>query len=111
MALEVRPGVLLRVTRATGDKHFAHAAQTLDAVSAAGHLVSIAVADGIANTPTALLANHMESSLAAAVAMEGKQGTGIVHVLCACVFHVLCACVSRFIEVQPCAVCVCLQIH
>ncbi|XP_076154340.1 uncharacterized protein LOC143137890 isoform X4 [Alosa pseudoharengus] len=70
MALEVKPGVLLRVTRATGDKLFADAVQALDAVGTAGHLVSVVVADGILNAPTALLANHMESSLAAAVARE-----------------------------------------
>ncbi|KAM9410935.1 uncharacterized protein ACWYII_025836 isoform 8-T9 [Salvelinus alpinus] len=69
-ALEVSPGVLLRVTTCTGDKLFSQAAMTLDPVGTAGHLVSMVVADGTANTPTALLANHMESSLAAAVAKE-----------------------------------------
>lgn len=73
MALEVKPGVLLRVTRSTGDRLFAEAVQTLDATGTAGHLVSIVVADGILNAPTALLANHMESSLAAAVAREGRN--------------------------------------
>ncbi|XP_072524200.1 uncharacterized protein [Salminus brasiliensis] len=70
LALEVSPGVLLRITTATSDKLFSEAAQTLDPVGTAGHLVSIVVADGISNTPTALLANHMESSLATAVAQE-----------------------------------------
>ncbi|XP_043085921.1 protein NO VEIN [Puntigrus tetrazona] len=70
LALEVSPGVLLRVTADTGDKHFSEAAQALDPVGTAGHLVSIAVADGIPNTPTALLANHMESALNVAVARE-----------------------------------------
>ncbi|XP_029102419.1 uncharacterized protein LOC108939853 isoform X1 [Scleropages formosus] len=70
-ALEVRPGVLLRITPSTGDRFFAEAAAALDPVSTAGHLVSIAVADGITNSPVALLANHMESSLAAAVTQEG----------------------------------------
>ncbi|XP_056152733.1 uncharacterized protein LOC130127187 [Lampris incognitus] len=69
-ALEVSPGVLLRITTYTGDKFFSQAAMTLDPVGTAGHLVSIVVTDGITNTPTALLANHMESSLAAAVAKE-----------------------------------------
>ncbi|XP_046887908.1 protein NO VEIN [Hypomesus transpacificus] len=67
-ALEVTPGSLLRVTTSTGDKFFSQAAMTLDPVGTAGHLVSMVVADGIRNAPTALLANHMESSLAAAVA-------------------------------------------
>ncbi len=66
------PGVLLRITTHTGDKHFSSAAMTLDPVGTAGHLVSMVVADGIVNAPTALLANHMQSSLAAAVAKEGS---------------------------------------
>ncbi|XP_076616737.1 uncharacterized protein LOC143339417 isoform X1 [Chaetodon auriga] len=69
-ALEMTPGLLLRITTHTGDKHFSTAAMTLDPVGTAGHLVSIAVADGIVNAPTALLANYMHSSLAAAVAKE-----------------------------------------
>ncbi|XP_047465584.1 protein NO VEIN isoform X3 [Mugil cephalus] len=69
-ALEVTPGLLLRITTDTGDKHFSRAAKALDPVGTAGHLVSMVVADGIVNTPTALLANHMQSSLAEAVAQE-----------------------------------------
>nr|XP_046232573.1 protein NO VEIN isoform X2 [Scatophagus argus] len=69
-ALEVMPGLLLRTTTHTGDKHFSSAATNLDPVGTAGHLVSMVVADGIVNAPTALLANHMQSSLAAAVAKE-----------------------------------------
>lgn len=71
-ALEVTPGLLLRITSHTGDKHFSRAAMSLDPVGTAGHLVSMVVADGIINAPTALLANHMQSSLAAAVAKEGS---------------------------------------
>ncbi|XP_077481497.1 uncharacterized protein LOC144092518 isoform X3 [Stigmatopora argus] len=69
-ALEVAPGFLLRITTSTGDKHFSNAAMSLDPVATAGHLVSIVVADGISNAPTALLANHIQTSLAAAVAKE-----------------------------------------
>ncbi|XP_071400261.1 uncharacterized protein [Centroberyx affinis] len=69
-ALEVSPGLLLRITTSTGDKLFSQAAMTLNPIGTAGHLVSMVVADGIVNAPTALLANHMESSLAAAVAKE-----------------------------------------
>lgn len=72
LALEVSPGVLLRITSITGDKFFSEATQALDPAGTAGHLVSIVVADEISNTPTALLANHMESSLAAAAAKEGR---------------------------------------
>lgn len=69
------PGSLLRITSHTGDKHFAAAAALLDPVGTAGHLVSMVVADGPVNTPLALLANHMESSLAAAVVKEGTSAT------------------------------------
>ncbi|XP_038160259.1 protein NO VEIN isoform X3 [Cyprinodon tularosa] len=68
--LEVSPGLLLRITTDTGDKHFSKAVAALDPVGTAGHLVSMVVADGIDNAPTALLANHMQNSLAAAVAKE-----------------------------------------
>ena len=71
-ALEVSPGVLLRITTATGDKLFSQAATNLDPVGTAGHLVSMAVADGVVNVSTALLANHMESALAAGVANAGR---------------------------------------
>lgn len=70
-ALEVTPGTLLKITSHTGDKHFAASAASLDPVGTAGHLVSMVVADGPVNAPIALLANHMESSLAAAVVKEG----------------------------------------
>ncbi|XP_035522155.1 protein NO VEIN isoform X1 [Morone saxatilis] len=69
-ALELTPGFLLRITTHTGDKHFSSAAGNLDPVGTAGHLVSMVVADGIVNAPTALLANHMHSSLEAAMASE-----------------------------------------
>ncbi|XP_077406198.1 uncharacterized protein LOC144038026 isoform X2 [Vanacampus margaritifer] len=69
-ALEVGPNLMLKITSDTGDKYFSNAAMTLDPVGTAGHLVSIVVADGITNAPTALLANHIQSSLAAAVAKE-----------------------------------------
>ncbi|RVE59880.1 hypothetical protein OJAV_G00193380 [Oryzias javanicus] len=69
-ALEVRPGLLLKITTNTGDKHFSSAVAALDPVGTAGHLVSMVVADGIRNAPTALLANHMQSALAEAMAKE-----------------------------------------
>ncbi|XP_041670873.1 protein NO VEIN isoform X2 [Cheilinus undulatus] len=70
LALEVTPGLLLRITSHTGDKHFSAAVMNLDPVGTAGHLVSMVIADGIANAPTALLANHMQRSLDIAVARE-----------------------------------------
>uniref|UniRef100_A0A3Q3H2C9 Wu:fj29h11 n=1 Tax=Labrus bergylta TaxID=56723 RepID=A0A3Q3H2C9_9LABR len=72
-ALEVTPGQLFRITSHTGDKHFSAAVTMLDPVGTAGHLVSMVIADGVANTPTALLANHVQRSLDAAVAREGKD--------------------------------------
>ncbi|XP_023805116.1 uncharacterized protein LOC101171115 isoform X2 [Oryzias latipes] len=69
-ALEVRPGLLLKITTNTGHKHFTSAVAALDPVGTAGHLVSMMVADGIRNAPTALLANHMQSALAEAMAKE-----------------------------------------
>uniref|UniRef100_H2MER9 Wu:fj29h11 n=1 Tax=Oryzias latipes TaxID=8090 RepID=H2MER9_ORYLA len=69
-ALEVRPGLLLKITTNTGDKHFFRAVAALDPVGTAGHLVSMVVADGVSNAPTALLANHMQSALAGAMAKE-----------------------------------------
>ncbi|XP_053540833.1 uncharacterized protein wu:fj29h11 isoform X2 [Ictalurus punctatus] len=84
LALEVSPGELLRITSITGDKFFSEATQALNPAGTAGHLVSIVVADGISNTPTALLANHMESSLAAAAAREdpslGEDGCSFITV-------------------------------
>ena len=65
--------MLLRITTATSVKLFSQAALTLDPVGTAGHLVSMAVADGVVNVSTALLANHMQSALAAAVANAGKD--------------------------------------
>uniref|UniRef100_A0A8C5H5H6 Uncharacterized LOC114481634 n=1 Tax=Gouania willdenowi TaxID=441366 RepID=A0A8C5H5H6_GOUWI len=72
-ALEVTPGVLLRITTHTGDKHFSSSAAALDPVGTAGHLVSMVAANGIANAPTALLANHLQNSLATAVAAEAED--------------------------------------
>ncbi|XP_056911618.1 uncharacterized protein wu:fj29h11 isoform X2 [Takifugu flavidus] len=69
-ALEVTPGLLLKLTSYTGDKHFSRAAMNLDPVGTAGHLVSMVVADGLVNTPTALLATHVQNSLASAVAKQ-----------------------------------------
>lgn len=71
-ALEVTPGLLLKITSYTGDKHFSSAVMNLDPVGTAGHLVSMVVTHGVADTPTALLANHLQNSLASAVAKEGS---------------------------------------
>uniref|UniRef100_A0A4W3JPJ6 Wu:fj29h11 n=2 Tax=Callorhinchus milii TaxID=7868 RepID=A0A4W3JPJ6_CALMI len=65
VAMEVKPGVLLRLTTNTSPDLFAKAAKLYDPVGTAGHLVSIVTTDGLTNAPLALLANHMETALAA----------------------------------------------
>ncbi|KAM7382188.1 hypothetical protein PAMA_012854 [Pampus argenteus] len=94
-ALEVTPGLLLRITTHTGDKHFSNAASNLDPIGTAGHLVSMVVADGIVNAPTALLANHMQSSLAAAVAKEDLSWAEEDMSCCSTVVKFLLACLTR----------------
>ncbi|XP_043925651.1 protein NO VEIN-like [Protopterus annectens] len=64
VALEVSPGVLLRLTTKTSPDHFAEAAKSCDPAATAGHLVSIIVGDGLTSAPLALLANHLETALA-----------------------------------------------
>ncbi|XP_048467027.1 protein NO VEIN-like [Rhincodon typus] len=65
VVIEVKPGVLLRLTTETSPDLFAQAATLHDPVGTAGHLVSIVAADGLRNAPLALLANHVETTLAA----------------------------------------------
>ncbi|XP_076005731.1 uncharacterized protein LOC143000345 isoform X2 [Genypterus blacodes] len=93
--LEVSPGILLRITTHTGDKLFSHAAMNLDPIGTAGHLVCMVVADGIDNVSTALLANHMESSLAAAVAKEGSSLSEDDESCYSTVARFLLACLTR----------------
>ncbi|XP_048869160.1 uncharacterized protein wu:fj29h11 isoform X2 [Brienomyrus brachyistius] len=90
-ALETKPGVLLRITTFTGDRLFSEAAEALDPVGTAGHLVSIVVADGLANAPVALLANHMESSLATAVTREDdgtNSSTTVAKFILDCILRI-----------------------
>ncbi|XP_072098501.1 uncharacterized protein [Mobula birostris] len=64
IAMEVKPGVLLRLTTQTNPDLFAQAVRSHDPIGTAGHLVSIVTADGLRNAPLSLLANHVESALA-----------------------------------------------
>lgn len=65
VVMETSPGVLLRVTTTTSPEIFKECACCGDSVGAAGHLVSMVMVNGgVANTPVALLANHVQSSLA-----------------------------------------------
>ncbi|XP_078257611.1 LOW QUALITY PROTEIN: uncharacterized protein LOC144594664 [Rhinoraja longicauda] len=72
IAMETKPGVLLRLTTDTSPEHFAQAVKSHDPIGTAGHLVSIAAADGLRNAPLALLANHVESALATLGSSEGR---------------------------------------
>lgn len=65
VVMETSPGVLLRVTMNTSPDMFRECARREDVIGAAGHLVSLVIMNGgVANTPVALLANHVHSSLA-----------------------------------------------
>ncbi|GCC17061.1 hypothetical protein chiPu_0017434 [Chiloscyllium punctatum] len=72
VAIEIKPGVLLRLTTETNAELFARAVTLHDPVGTAGHLVSIVVADGLRNAPLALLANHVETALAACGGLEAN---------------------------------------
>ena len=72
VVMETSPGVLLRVTTKTSPEIFKECACRGDVVGAAGHLVSMVMLNGsVANTPVALLANHVQSSLASMAAQDG----------------------------------------
>ena len=65
VVMETTPGILLRVTTDTSPETFHECVSRYDALGTAGHLVSMVVVNGgVFNTPTALLANHVHSSLA-----------------------------------------------
>ncbi|XP_028845943.1 uncharacterized protein LOC114796163 isoform X2 [Denticeps clupeoides] len=82
LALEVAPGVILRATSCTSDSLFSEAAQILDPIGTAGHLVSIVMSHGVQNAPIPLLANHMKSSLAAAVAQQVSPNAVYFPAIC-----------------------------
>ena len=65
VVMETSPGVLLKVTTDTSPEKFRECACRGDAIGTAGHLVSMVIMNGdVANTPVALLANYVHSSLA-----------------------------------------------
>ncbi|XP_071961958.1 uncharacterized protein [Antedon mediterranea] len=63
LALETRPGVLLKLASETSVDLFKTSAIQGDARLTAGHLVSIVTKDGIQNAPLNLLQNHYELAL------------------------------------------------
>jgi len=77
LALEVRPGTLLRITSNTSAEQFNSAAQAGDARATAGHLVSIIAANhSIDSAPLALLANYVQTAL---IQMHAGDMTDFQH--------------------------------
>ncbi|XP_074643214.1 uncharacterized protein LOC141900295 isoform X2 [Tubulanus polymorphus] len=74
MALEVGPGVLIKITSTTSVELFLEAARNADATLTCGHLVSIIVKNkGMAGAPLSLLANHMATALHHIQNSDGKR--------------------------------------
>lgn len=68
LGLEVRPGILLRITSDSSTELFKACADRLDARGASGHLASLITSNrGVQNTPLALLGNHVRMALFSAV--------------------------------------------
>ena len=64
VAMETKPGTLLKLTADTSNDIFATAAVAGDVSTTCGHLVSLVAANkGIQNTPLALLGNHLKTGL------------------------------------------------
>ena len=64
VALETKPGHLIKIAGNTSTEHFAAALNVKDVTSTCGHLVSLAVSSkGTENMPLALLAVHMKTAL------------------------------------------------
>uniref|UniRef100_A0AAY4BVZ5 HTH OST-type domain-containing protein n=1 Tax=Denticeps clupeoides TaxID=299321 RepID=A0AAY4BVZ5_9TELE len=111
LALEVAPGVILRATSCTSDSLFSEAAQILDPIGTAGHLVSIVMSHGVQNAPIPLLANHMKSSLAAAVAQQAICGESeeksygrIASFILECIFRIptrICKALLQQVFLEP----------
>jgi len=83
LALELRPGTLLRITTNTSAEQFSSAALAGDARATAGHLVSIIAANhSVDAAPLALLASYVQTALLKMHAAEtdfhqGQFDTGI----------------------------------
>lgn len=64
LALEVKPGELLKIVSTTSPDHVAVALKNHDVVSTAGHLVSMVIAyKSIESMPIALLSGHVKTVL------------------------------------------------
>ena len=74
LALETRPGVLLKITADTSPNKLAAAALKRDVEETCGHLVSLIVTNkGIENTGLMLLGNHMKTAI---IKMQACQVPG-----------------------------------
>ncbi|XP_050398302.1 uncharacterized protein LOC126816138 isoform X1 [Patella vulgata] len=63
-ALETKPGVLLKLSGQSTTEQFCKALERTDVIETSGHLVSLIVCNkGVENTPIALLANQMKTTL------------------------------------------------
>lgn len=80
LAIETRPGVLLKVTAETSANHVAKSAEAKDVNNTCGHLVSVIVSNrGVDNAPLALLGNNIQTALLKMQAESSHQeniGTG-----------------------------------
>ena len=64
VALETKPGHLIKIAGNTSTDHFVAALNVRDVATTCGHLVSLAVSSkGTENMPLALLAVHMKTAL------------------------------------------------
>ena len=106
-ALEVSPTVLLKVCPSSTTQDFIRAVRALNAIDAAGHLVSIAVnAGSVHQIPTQLLAKQVQSKLEEMVAVGGDKqdgGDAPAHFVFRCIVRIpvnMCAVIGKEVS-QP----------
>ena len=74
LALETRPGTLLKITCDTSPEKFASATLQGSVSDTCGHLVSLVINNkGLENTPLVLLGNHVKTALLKMQASEGAS--------------------------------------
>lgn len=77
MALETKPGKLVKIVSSTSIEDVINALKNRDVVAMTGHLVSMVVVyKGIENMPLALLARHIHNELIQMHAQEPRQDAG-----------------------------------
>ena len=76
LAMETKPGVLLKISSDSSSDKFAQAAEAEDIQGTCGHLMSLlAMNKGLETLPTALLGNHMKTAL-----FKIQASSGVDHV-------------------------------